>query len=68
MAEDDHPSVIGRSTHGADAETRKPGSRRAPRPVDADSESTIVMSAIEVEPSTQTYSGGRRANAPTPGQ
>ncbi|HPU13506.1 MAG TPA: M23 family metallopeptidase [Aeromicrobium sp.] len=66
MAEDDHPSVIGRSTPDADAGKPKVGSRRAARPVDADSESTMVMAAISAEPTAQTYSGGRRAKAPAP--
>ncbi len=66
MANDDRSSAIGQSTPDATSETRAVGSRRAARPVDADSESTIVISAITEGPSSQTYSGGRRAKAPAP--
>lgn len=70
MAEDDRSTVSGRSTPNAVDGPRKVGARRAPRPMDADSESTVVMSAVPADapaPETaQTYSTGRRAKTPTP--
>lgn len=70
MAEHDR-SQSGRSTPDAPGTdlpptSRQPGSRRARRPVDADSESTMLIAAISTEPSAQTYAGGRRAKRPEP--
>lgn len=48
------------------ASARTVGSRRAPRPVDADSESTMLMAAVTPERTSQTYVGGRRARRPEP--
>lgn len=69
MAEHDR-SQSGRSTPDAPgtdlpATSRQVGSRRARRPVDADSESTMLIAAI-AESSSQTYAGGRRAKRPEP--
>ncbi|WP_313410179.1 hypothetical protein, partial [Aeromicrobium sp.] len=34
--------------------------------MDADTESTMLISAVTAEPSSQTYAGGRRAKRPEP--
>lgn len=68
MQEDDRSLASGSSTPSAAAgpeapdTERRAGSRRAERPVDA--ESTVLMAAISADVTSQTYSGGRRAKSP----
>ncbi|MET0468770.1 MAG: hypothetical protein ABWZ87_08505, partial [Aeromicrobium sp.] len=66
MAEFDRSRASGRSTPDADEAPRTVGSRRASRPVEQDSDSTVVMKALSPQSTTQTYSVGRRAKQPTP--
>lgn len=71
MAEHGRSPQSGRSTPNAPAGMDRPssrtvGRRRAPRPVDADSESTIQLTAVQPESVSQTYTVGRRAKRPEP--
>lgn len=66
MAEFDRSRASGRSTPDANEAPRNVGSRRASRPVEQDSDSTVVMKALSPQSTTQTYSVGRRAKQPTP--
>lgn len=68
MVADDRSSASGSSTPSVNSGSRPPGARRAARPVDADSESTILMHAVRTQATTQTYASGRRAKAPQPVQ